>query len=607
MSSRKLFVELGVNDRKLDSGLRKSEKSFKRFGKKIGSGLKRAFSAASLIGGGSAAFGFAAVGRDVLDFEDALNRIEIQAGMTGAETDAMRTSMLVMSKATGISRGEVAGAGTALINLTGDIDFTRESLGVLTEATVATGASVEDLAGLAFSLNKSFGLESAEDMERGLSAIIEAGKKGAIPLGQMTLVLQQLSKDFSNLSGEGVAGAADLASALQVLRPSFGSAAEAGTGLKGMLNSFKKNSKKFKKAGIDIFEIDENGVEQFRSIREILDDFEKAKVSKSKSGLIKIMGRSEGALAFETLRSSREEFERLSSLARDSNAIEDDAAKRRNSQAFKLNKAWNDIKETIAKVFTSERIEKFVEAIEKIASLVGVIVDNLKGAALVFAALKIGPGLAGAAMSLGATMGPSLGAVAGGAGASGLGKVLGATAGVAAVGLASYEAAKYLLEMTGATKHLSNFISDFAMEAFGPWEKIAEAGPSQKIDAVTERFKSGETDSATYNNERNGAFEAQAYRASDAVANLVGKDVMDQKGMTLGKLRGNVSKLDKKGLAEYRELARQIAIGVDQGKDTSGLANKLASIIAGQKISVELNGNAISTMLQSNGFTRIQQ
>ncbi len=607
MASRSLFVELGVNDRKLGTGLRKSEKSFKRFGKRVGAGLKRAFSAASMIGGGGAAFGVAAIGKNVMDFEDTLDRLATQAGISSSETDALRKNLIGLSVESGVSRGEVVGAAKALIDLGTGMEFAESSMQVLLDANVATGASMEDLAALAFSLKNNFEVATPEDLTAGLNAMIEAGKQGNIPLDQMAATLKKVAASFAEFKGTGVQASAEVGIAMQLLgKKGFSTAEEAGTGIVAMMTALKRKAGKLRKEGINVFEKDENGVKSFRSIEEIIADIGNSKLAKDPELMTTILGRTEAEKAVKALVQQQGLFQEQMKLARASNAIQQDGDRRRKSQAHKLKKAWNDIQETIARVFTPERIEKFVEAVEKVGEIVVAIVDNLKTAVGLFAAAKLaGPalGMIGPTAGLLGKTGAGAAMNAAGAGALGAKGLLGAAGLLTAAGSLGYAFGSLMDDLFD----FSGGLSDMAVDLFGPWEKVAEAGPSNKIEAVNERFLSGESDSATYNKERNLAFETQAYRASDATANLVGKDVMEQKGMSLEQLRKNVSSLDKEGMAEYRELARQIAIGTDQGKDTSDLANRLASIIANQKIEIVLNGNAVTSMLQNNGFTRIDK
>lgn len=566
-SNRKLFVELGVNSRKLGAGLRQSEKKFSNFGRKVSAGLKKSFAAVRLAAGVGAGVGFASIGKDVLDFEDALNRIEIQANLSAAETDSMRDTMLSLSNELGISRGEMVATGTALINLTGDAEFTKSSLETLAKANLATGASMEDLAGLALSLQKSFKLSGPDELSKGLSAIIAAGKNGAVPLGEMSAALQDLSADFTKLGGgTGVGGAADLAASIQVLRLSFKGANEAGTGMKAVFSGLKRNAKGFRKAGIRVFEKDKDGVKRFRDIRSILDDFEKSKLVKDPAKLLKLLGSVEAEKALNGLIDQREEFERLSDLGRGSDAVNEDSSKRQQSAAFKIQKSMNDAKEAFAKLFTPERIEKFVLAIEKLADLFIVVADNIKAAIAIGVASKFGPGAASLALSAGGALGGPGAKAALGAKGFGL---------VAAAGAAGYALGTFADNALG----LSDGLSDFALKAFGPGD-VARAAPSNRVES----------------NKVNLA-KALGGRGAAELIDLVGAQARAKSGSTFAQQKSAIEALGDPGQEMLRKLATQAVIAKAKGEDTSALIDKIASAIEGRPIHVTLAGESMKNVL----------
>lgn len=491
-----------ADNRRLKSDLAKSRAMFKRSFTRIGRGIKGALSGSlGVLTGIGAGVGITSVAKDVLAFEDTLNRLSIQSGVTGKELAQFKGDLVALSADTGISRNELIKASEALVNLTGTAGFSAEKLKVLADANLATGASVEELAGLTFSLEKSFKLADPKQLRQGLSAIIQAGKEGAIPLGQMATVLQSVSASFAELGGTGVDAAADLSSALQVLRgQGFATAAEAGTGLQSVITALTKKSKQLEKKGIDVF--DKNGA--FRGLRPILDDFQAANLSIAE--LTTILGRVEAQKGIRALISAdgRKEFEKLSEAARKSTALEDDAAKRRQSTAFKLQKTLNRAKETIAKVFTPERIQKFVELIAKAADLLGFIVDHAKAFAAIWASIKLGgfvSQMAQVALSMKASA----------ASAAGMGASIGKAGG--AVG-----------KLSGALSVLGSF-----GVGFGIGTAIDElTGASDKISKslVEAKFGSKSFQDTAFLRERADEVGGANFLASVGGGGLVGQDVL---------------------------------------------------------------------------------
>ena len=475
-----------ADNRKLRGDLAKSRSMFGRTFSKIGKGVKGSLKMAlSPLGVGAGALGIAAIGQEVLSFEESLTRIAIQANMSGKATDKMRQEMLALGKETGLSRQEVAATATSLINLTGDIDFTLSSMRVLADANAATGASMEDLAGLAFSLKESFGLVEPEELAQGLSAIITAGKEGAIPLGEMSVILQQLSASFKDVGGLGKGGAADLAAALQVLRPAFGTAAEAGTGLQSMMTALKKKSVDLAKNGIQVFEKDAaTGEKTFRGLRSILDDLAASPLAKDPALLVKTLGRVEAEKAVKAWTEGRDRFEELAESARRSSAVQEDADRYRSSSAGKLKKSLNDAKETVADTFTPNRIKMFANAMEDLAKVLGFMVDNAAAFAAVWAGIKINSLVSGFS-----SIASTTGALKGGAGGCCCGPGgMGAGAGVGGKGKKGGRLAKLGRGLNTA----ANATGAFAV-GYGVGSVLDDyTGASDKIsDAMTESQASG--------------------------------------------------------------------------------------------------------------------
>jgi TP901 family phage tail tape measure protein len=491
-ANRRLFVELGVNDRKLAAGLRKSEKKFKDFGRKTARGLKKAFSGLKLAVGAGLGLGLAAVGTDVFKFEDTLDRLSTQAGITASETDALREKILALSKDTGISRNQVVGAVKAMIDLGTGMEFAEANMTVLTDANIATGASMEDLAALAFSLKNNFGIVNPEDLTAGLNAMIEAGKQGSIPLDQMASTLKKVAAEFAEFKGTGVQAAAEVGIAMQLLgRKGFSSAEEAGTGIVAMMTALKRKAGKLRKFGVEVFETDENGVKSFRTIEAIIEDIGNSKLAKDPELMTKILGRSEAEKAVKALVRQQDLFKDQLVLARKSNAIADDGDKRRKSVAFRIQKSTNRAREALAEAFTPERIEKFVAAIEKLADLISIFIDNLGAAIALWAATKFGPGAASLAMAGGSLLGRTgVGASINAAKTGALGaKGIAGAAGLLTASLALGVAFGTLLDDTFG---LSDALADF-MHSVIPWndEVVARAGESNRVSALQERLAKG--------------------------------------------------------------------------------------------------------------------
>ena len=392
MARNDVAVDMRVRNRKLGGDLGKSRSMFKRAFKNIGRGIKGSLGKIfSPLGIGLGALGIGAIGKEVVEFETGLTRLGIQSSMSAEQIDKLRRNMVSMSDDTGIARGKILGGATALVNLLGSAGLTTRKLRLMADASDATGASMKDLGGLVFSLEKAFKLKGAKQLQIGLSRIITAGKEGAVPLNEMTMILQQVSSSFTELGGTGVDSVADLATAIQILRPAFGSAAETGTGLQSLMTAMAKKAKELRKAGLEVFVKDPvTGIKRFKAFRQVLDDFANNKLLRDPELMVKALGRVEAKKAATQLRANLKDFDKLRAATVKGNAVMEDSVTFRNSAAGKFSASMNKVKESIAKSFTPARIEKFAELMEKVSVFVGFIADNLLLTASVFATIKVG-------------------------------------------------------------------------------------------------------------------------------------------------------------------------------------------------------------------------
>jgi hypothetical protein len=376
-----------ADNSKVDGDLKKTRSLFDRAFRGIAGGIKGALSTALAPLGIGGAAGFAIIGKGVLDFESKLNRLQIAAGRSDNEIAAFRTGLIGLSRDTGISRDQLLGAVNSLVELQGTSGFSAQNLKVLAEASLATGESMDQLAGLTFALNSAFKISSPEDLTRALSGLITVGKEGAVPLTQMSGSLQKLAVGFSQFGvSMGPDVAVQLGAAMQVVRKNFGSAEEAATGVEGLMTALLRNSSKLGKNGVRVFEKGPDGERQLRHFNAILNDLSKL----DQKELVDMLGRVEGAKAAQALKLFRKEYDALYDAGLESNALAEDAAKRRQSDAFKIEQAMNNAKEAIAKVFTPERVEKFGVALEKVAAALEWCVDHGGELAVVFGGWKLG-------------------------------------------------------------------------------------------------------------------------------------------------------------------------------------------------------------------------
>jgi hypothetical protein len=313
-------------------------------------------------------------------------------------------------------------------------------------------------------------ITDAKDLEQGMSAFIEAGNAGAVPLREMARLLPKVIAGFGQFSSEGVQSAAEVSAALQVVRKDFGSGDEAATGLKSFAEQLLLKAKELRKLGVITTDTSGNLVDLF----DILKQLESANLGQQ--DFAKLFGASAGPAA-RALVENQAKLLLLTNQARQSQSLLVAAKEKEGTIGFKLEQSQRRMQEAIYSSFTPERIEKFASAMEKVASATEFIADHIAAFALTIAGIKLAPLIAGIA-----SLGAGAAGLAGVTGASILGAGAAAGAGaVGAAGAAGYGAGTILDKSLG----LSNKISDFF--AFSSEER--KARESDKIMTAAEALQ----------------------------------------------------------------------------------------------------------------------
>lgn len=356
------FSKLEAENKKSQKRIDALEKKKEADRKKRRKGRRQAVRRAGFGLAGGVAAAAVAGARDTLAFTKILDGVQIQAGASAEKMAEFEAALVRTSRKTAISRQELALAAETLTNLLGPAAIENsELLDLVARTAVATGADVSELGGLISAVSDTMGIAvtNTTEMERALSAFVRAGKEGKIPLGEMALVLQDVSATFKEVGVGGVQSAADLSSALQVLRRSTGSAAKAGTVLEAGISQLVKKSAEFRKKGIRVF-IGKGPEKRLRGLRDILDQISEKRLNIKQ--LQDILGRKEAVKFFRTLQdpAAREEFERLAKAAANAADVSEDFGKRTATQGFRIAQAMNDAKLAIGEAVTPERIETFV-------------------------------------------------------------------------------------------------------------------------------------------------------------------------------------------------------------------------------------------------------
>jgi hypothetical protein len=153
----------------------------------------------------------------------------------------------------------------------------------------------------------------------------------------------------------------------------------------------KLHADRFKKGGVEIFNVGKDGTKTLKTIPEIFAQIAKSPLMKDPQALAKAFGRGEGEAGFRITAEHVEKINELMRAGHDETSIQADLNTYLTSSVGRMEIAWNNVKLAIAAAFTPERIEKFAAGLEKVAALAGKTIDFLSNAADLASTIVNGP------------------------------------------------------------------------------------------------------------------------------------------------------------------------------------------------------------------------
>ncbi len=384
-------IEIGATTNRLTRGLATARRAFQSFAVNAARGVSNAFGKLKLGDVGKTALGtlggnLAARGIDSLmdganavrDFERSLIRYQIASNGTAQSTAEMRAQVRGISKDTAISSAQVLAGASQYVALTGDADGARVAMRAFADVATASGASVSDVATATASLRTSMGLD-AKDIEAAFSGMIIQGKEGAVEIKDLAGELANLAPQFAQFRGaKGLGGIRELGAGLQVVMKGAGSSAEAATQMSSLIGELAKPEviRKLKAIKVDIFDKDpKTGLMTMRNASDIFKDLAANQKLADPRVVAEIFGRKEAQSAIRSIRSNIDLYGELRVAAEDTGAVQRDKATFLESDAGRLDAAFNRVKVAIAEAFTPERITGFTNAVESLADKMGPVVD----------------------------------------------------------------------------------------------------------------------------------------------------------------------------------------------------------------------------------------
>ncbi len=414
-------IEISAGTSRLASGLTAAKRAFLTWGTATARGIGAAFKGVNkalapgdtmkravgnlggdLMGKGLSAISDAAT--EVRDFERNLVRFKITAGDAAPPIDSLRKTMIGISRETGVARDEVMAGAAAYVGFTGDAAGAADAASLFARVAQATGSSTADVAQAMSALKSSMGI-TAKEGEAAFSALIVQGKGGAVEIKDMAGELAGLAPQFALFkNGKGVQGLREMGAGFQVVMKNAASASDAATKYQALMGSLsdKETLKKLKGLGVQV--TDNKG--KLLDASTVFGNIAKNQKLFKGTNLSTVFGRKEAQLAALALKEHIGLYRELRDQAQDTGAVQRDLGTFLESDAGRLDKAFNNMKLAVAEAFTPERIKAFTTAIEGLAEKLGPVIDFIGKAAdklgsLVSVGKKIRGALGGESLSPG--------------------------------------------------------------------------------------------------------------------------------------------------------------------------------------------------------------
>lgn len=311
-----------------------------------------------------------------LDLDSQFSRLEIAS--SGA-LSGFQDEVVEASNKHGILQEDLIEGTAQFVSLTGDTESAAAAMDTFGKVNVATGATMQDVAGASAAMSTSMGI-TADQFEKGFDILAAGGKAGAVEIKDLAKELAKaapLSAQFAG--GKGLGGLAKLGAAFQLVRRGTGSAAETTTQLVALQGAVINKATALEKVkGVKVFNVDaKTGAKTLREFDAIIADIANSELAKDPAKLTKALGSKEAFLAFLQLRDVKGEWQALADETRNAEVISADYATRQASNSAKVRRAWNRMRNAILAV-TAVLIEALV-----------LVIDNWKAFVVAFSSLAL--------------------------------------------------------------------------------------------------------------------------------------------------------------------------------------------------------------------------
>ena len=339
--------------------------------------------------------------------ETALLRYAQVANLTDEQVAATRANLRVLATETNVTAEQLLAGLEILVGKGMDPAKALDSIKIVGRAATATSASLEDMAGLAFTLTDNMKVAPAE-IARVLDAMAQAGKEGGFELKNMATYFPQLTAAAgeAGLKMQGLAGAASLAAALQVGLKGAGDAGQAANNLANFLNKITAPDTvdRFKKQGVDLKEALADGLARGENPVETMLRLVQETAAGDEFKLGELFGDAQVLAFIKPMLANMEEYRRVKAAAMGAQGTVDrdfDTIGKGFSQATgALNVAWSNLVDSVGRSV----LPLLTPVVQLLASGVGQVAEWAEA----FPMLTLAAVVAAGALSVGATVLTSL-------------------------------------------------------------------------------------------------------------------------------------------------------------------------------------------------------
>jgi hypothetical protein len=253
--------------------------------------------------------------RYVMDLDERIARLGVNAGVSAGEMNALKKEIYEVSQLPEIriDPAELTSAVELIVEKTGDLEYARRNMETFAKVMSATGAGGEDIGALGAEFLK-FGITAKDDVAKGFAILNDQGKAGAFTLKSLASLGPRVVSAYAAAGRTGLPALREMGAALQVIRQGTGSDEQAATAFEALMRQFSdaKKVKDFTKAGIQLFDPEKlkKGERVLRPVNELIVDI----IGKTKGDSVKLSKLIPDAEAQRAFNASVAEFKRTGSI-----------------------------------------------------------------------------------------------------------------------------------------------------------------------------------------------------------------------------------------------------------------------------------------------------